>query len=336
MIPVLYSVVQKTLVWKECLKQPAAFYSSAEAQRVADNLLIWQAANGGWNKNEDMAAPLTEAKKATLVQQKRSMETTIDNGATHTQLVYLARVSTAAKTDAYQAAFFKGLDYLLAAQYPNGGWPQYWPLRKGYYTHITFNDDAMVGVLSLLREVAQGKPDYTFVDPGRRAKCAMAVAKGVECILRCQVVRNGKKTVWCAQHDEVTLAPAKARAYELPSLSGMESVSIVRFLMAEKRTPEIAAAIEGAVAWYQDVKLTGIRFEKKDGDKVVIPDPAAPPLWARFYDLETNKPFFCGRDGIKKSSVAEIEKERRTGYQWYGNRAQSLLEVDYPKWKRRP
>jgi PelA/Pel-15E family pectate lyase len=239
----------------------------------------------------------------------------------------------ASKNDRYQIAFDKGLDFLLAAQYPNGGWPQFWPLKKGYYTHITFNDDAMIGVLELLRTLAQGKS--ALVNPKRRAACAVAVAKGINCILKCQVIKDGKKTVWCAQHDEQTFAPAKARAYELPSLSGSETVPIVRFLMAERRTPTITEAVESAVAWLQAAKLTGIRVEKQGDDRVVVQDPKVTPLWARFYDLETNKPFFCGRDGIKRATLAEIEKERRMGYSWYTDRAQSLLDDDYPAWRKR-
>jgi PelA/Pel-15E family pectate lyase len=149
------------------------------------------------------------------------------------------------------------------------------------------------------------------------------------------VVIKGKKTAWCAQHDEVTFAPAKARAYELPSLSGSESVHILRFLMGEKPTPQLTEAIEGGVAWLKDNQLTGIRVEKKNSDAFVVQDPAAPPLWARFYDLETGKPFFCGRDGIKKATMAEIEKERRKGYSWYTNRGNDLLTKDYPAWKKK-
>ena len=56
--------------------------------------------------------------------------------------------------EAWNNAFRRGLDYLLKAQYPNGGWPQFYPLRNGYWSHITYNDDAMAGVLELLRDVA--------------------------------------------------------------------------------------------------------------------------------------------------------------------------------------
>lgn len=313
---------RQKVTWKSVLSQPVPWYKTTEAQRLAQTVLLWQNPNGGWEKNQDMVAP-----PKTL-----SSETTIDNGATTTQLVFLARVGTPEA----QAGALKGLDYLLAAQYPNGGWPQFWPLKKGYYTHITFNDDAMARVLTVLREVAEGATEFGFVDPARRLRCANAVEQGVLCTLKCQVVLQGKKTVWCAQHDEVTLAPAKARAYELPSLSGSESVGILRFLMGQKSpSPAVREAIEAGVGWLRASALTGIRVEKQGDDKVVVRDPMAGPLWARFYDLETGKPFFCGRDGIKKATMAEIEKERRTGYAWYTDRGRDLLEKDYPAWKEK-
>ena len=54
----------------------------------------------------------------------------------------------------------------LAAQYPNGGWPQSYPPGKGYARHITFNDNTMVNLLELVRDVARSDA-FRFVD--RRA-----------------------------------------------------------------------------------------------------------------------------------------------------------------------
>jgi membrane-associated protease RseP (regulator of RpoE activity) len=62
---------------------------------------------------------------------------------------------------------------------------------------------------------------------------------------------------------------------------------------------------------------------------------SAKPIWARYYEIDTNTPFFCGRDGIKKYSLAEIEVERRTGYSWYGYYAEKLLSTDYPAWQQK-
>jgi PelA/Pel-15E family pectate lyase len=265
---------------------------------------------------------------------------TIDNGATTSQVVFLSRVFAAQGGAAYRASIERGLDYMLAAQYPNGGWPQYFPVIPGYYTHITFNDDAMVDVLEILRDVAQAKTQYSWVDETRRAKAAAAVQKGIECILRCQVVVDGKKTVWCAQHDEETFAPAPARKFEPVSLSGGESVGIVRFLMElERPSAEVSSAIQGAIVWFAANKITGIRWnwvaapDQPNGrDHVVVADPAAPPLWARFYEIGTNRPIFTGRDAIVRYHLSEIEHERRTGYSWYIESPRRLLDQDYPKW----
>ncbi len=337
------SFAQDAVKWKNALHQKAEWYSSDEALRIAENVLLYQRNNGGWTKNVDMAKPLEPAERAQILEDKDAAYSTIDNGATYTQLQFLAKVFNASKQGKYKSACLNGLDYLLTAQYANGGWPQYFPLRKGYYTHITYNDDAMIGVMRLLREIAKKNLDYNFVDEARRLKSAQAVEKGIEIILKTQVVVDGKKTVWCAQHDEVTLAPAPARAYEKISLSGAESVGIVRFLMEVKNpTPSIIEAIKSAVAWFEQTKINGLKIvDKADPtlpkgyDKVVVEDVKASPLWARFYDLKTNRPIFCGRDGIIKFSLAEIEHERRTGYRWYVNNPSELLNHDYPAWQAR-
>jgi PelA/Pel-15E family pectate lyase len=333
--------ISKPITWREVLRQKPEWYASAEAVRIADNVLLWQRRSGGWPKNTDMAVVLSKAEADKLSKEAAEPDSTIDNGATREQLIYLAKVFNATRQPRFKEAFLKGLDYLFAAQYANGGWPQFFPLRKGYYSHITFNDGAMAGVLTLLHEIARKHSPYTFVDEVRRLRAEQAVAKGIECILKTQVVANGKRTVWCAQHDEVTLQPAPARAYEKISLSGSESVGIVQFLMGiEKPDMRVIESIQSAAAWFEQVKLTGIKvIEKSDPalpkgfDRVVVQDAQAPPLWARFYEIGTNRPIFCGRDGVVKYSLAEIEVERRSGYRWYWDGAAKLLVKDYPAWR---
>jgi PelA/Pel-15E family pectate lyase len=310
-----------TIAWEDAQKKPDEWYATAEALRIADLLLLYQRNSGGWPKNIDMAKPVSEQDRARLAAEKKETDSTIDNGATFTQLSYLARVYTAQRQDRHRESFVKGLDYLLKAQYPNGGWPQFYPDLSGYYRHITFNDNAMIGVMKLLRGVAAAKPAYAFVDESRRAAAAKAVEKGIDVILKTQVIVNGKRTVWCAQHDEVTLAPTAARKYEVVSLSGGESVEIVRFLMAIKNpSPAVVEAIESAVAWFQQSQLK---------------DPKGEPIWARFYEIGTNRPIFVGRDGVVKYDVNQIDEERRTGYAWYVDGAAKLLNTDYPAWRKK-
>lgn len=332
-----------TVSWSDALSQDTAWYRSAEAVRIADNLLLYQHSNGGWGKNVDMAAPLDAAGRERVRAESRTVETLIDNGATHTQLRYLAGVHAAVPEERFRNAFLRGIDYLLEADYAGGGWPMIYPLREGYYSHITFNDNSMIGVMRLLRDVAAGEAPYHFVDDGRRQSAAAAVERGLRIILATQIVVDGELTAWCAQYDAESLEPRPARAYELVSLSGSESVGIVDYLMEiPDPAPEVVAAVEGAVRWFERVKLTGLELRTvrneilpRGYDRVVTPNPEAPPLWARFYEIGTNRPMFVGRDGIVRDRLADIEHERRIGYAYLGAWPRELLEVRYPAWVAR-
>jgi PelA/Pel-15E family pectate lyase len=70
-------------------------------------------------------------------------------------------------------------------------------------------------------------------------------------------------------------------------------------------------------------------------DLVMVEDPNAPPLWARFHEIGTNRPFMANRDGKKVYSLSEVALERRTGYAWYGGWPARILEKEYPEWKAR-
>ena len=333
----------EVISWSRCLSQRPGFYTTGEAVRIADNVLLYQRNTGGWQKGIDMARILSEQDKAKLRKAKSRKDSTLDNGATHTQIRYLAKVYYATRLERFRQALLRGIDYLLEAQYSNGGWPQTYPWLRGYSKFITFNDGAMIGAMSVLRDIAEKKPGYAFIDKTRRQKAKKAVQKGIECILKCQIIVDGRRTAWCQQYDEKTLKPRPARIYEKISICGGESIGILKFLMSiDNPSPEVIEAIQNAVAWFDRVKLTGIRqVNKPDSsmergyDKVIIKDVTAPPIWARFYQIGTNRPIFCGRDGKIKYHMAEIEHERRTGYSWYSYGPAGLLDKDYPAWQKK-
>lgn len=316
------------------------FYHTKEAKRIAENVLLYQQTTGGWPKNIYMPAELSKQERKEVIARKDNVnESTIDNDATTSEIYYLARVFQTTKDERYKKAVLDGLQYLFNAQYPNGGWPQFWPRPEGYYTEITYNDNAMVNVMLMIREVYEKQVPYDFIPDDYIAKARTAFDKGVDCILKTQVKQNGKLTVWCAQHDRATLEPIKARAYELPSLSGQESDNIVLLLMSlPNPSPEIITAVESAIEWFRNSKIEGLKKEfytdsegRKDYRMVECSD--CPPLWARFYDLQTNRPFFCDRDGIKVYALDQIGHERRTGYSWYNSDGVKVLKT-YEKWKK--
>ena len=321
-------------------------YTGAQVREIAANILLFQRANGGWPKDYDMLAILTDAQKKALGDSHDRSDTTFDNHTTHTQVDYLARAFSQLGDPAYRAACERGLDFMLGAQYPNGGFPQKWPAPKGIGAHITFNDGVMIGILEVLRDAAEGAPHFAWLDANRREQASSAVEWGTGCLLRCQTRVEGELTGWGQQHDEKTLATTSARTFELACTSPADTTEIVEFLMGiERPSPEIIVSVEAAVAWLERVKLEGIRVERiaapraefvrhdTDFDVVVVKDAKAPVQWARMYEVGTDRPIFASRDGVKVYSLAEVDRERRTGSGWYGAYARRLLTRDYPMWR---
>ena len=317
-----------------------AFFQTDEARRIGDQVLLWQRVTGGWPKNIDMAKPMTDEEKAHVLKDKnREDDSTTDNGATNMQMTYLARLWQQTHEPRYRDGFLRAVEYLLSGQYDNGGWPQFWPKMRDYQIHITYNDDAMVNTLNMLRAVRDGVEPYGGLsDKTLNQRLAKAFDKGIECILATQMTIGGELTVWCQQHDRETLAPAPARAYELPSYSSQESAAIVQLLMSLPNPDErVKRAVHAAMKWFDKYKLTGIRIQQtgergsSNRDKVLVVDPTAGPLWGRYYDLEYCEPYVCDRDGIPRRHLEQIGWERRNGYGWYNDRPASLYPL-YEAW----
>ncbi len=301
--------------WSGYLKKSADWFGSGEATSLCDTIIKYQLADGGWRKAMDDTSQTGSWAKSTT-----------DNEATTSQIRILARTYKATNNSKYYDACMRGIDLLLNGQYDNGGWPQVFNDAGTYHAHITFNDGAMVRVLEIMLEMEKKSGDFTFIDNNRSAKAATAIDKAIDCILDMQIEQNGVKTAWCQQHDEFTLAPAPARAYELPSISASESVGIVNFLKkVAGNDNRIIKSINAAVTWMTNSAIYGIEVQKTSDDRIVVPVEGAGPIWARFYDLKTNKPMFVDRDGSIHSQMSELSQERRAGYAWYGTWGKSVI-----------
>lgn len=322
-------------------------YKRTDITKIADNILLFQKNNGGWAKNYDMLAILTDEQKEAVINSKSGTNTTFDNGTTHSQIAYLAEVYLITKEEKYKAALKKGIEFILSAQYENGGWPQFYPDTTGYRKYITFNDGAMVGIMSVLQAAVNNREKYNFIDDVLFNKIKASYEKGLDCILNCQINENGILKAWCQQHDNINLRPQNARTFEPAAVCSNESVGIV-YLLMNVNNPEvkIVNSINAAVKWFNDSKIYGIKVEtvnaqhedfeyhSTDYDKIVVEDKDASPIWARFYELKTNVPLFCNRDGQPVYSMAEVHRERRTGYAWYGYDPAELLKI-YPEWQKK-
>lgn len=334
----------------------------AKEDLTAENMLLWQRNVGGWPKDTypkyyddknatadtkpgakviiDYRKEFTPEQKQLALDTKNFTDATIDNGHTTREISYLMQAYEKTQNLKYLSGAERGLEYLFKAQYDNGGWPQFYPDMRLYRHQITYNDNAMTNVMNLMKDITEKKNFTTPLFEKYSGKAQKAFDKGIDIILKTQLKKNGQLTAWCAQYDEKTLEPATARSYELPSLSGDESVEIARVLMrVDHPSKEVIKAVDAAISWFEDAEIRGYKVQRvrdstmpKGFNTIVVPEDGG-LMWARFYDLETNKPFFSDRDGKKKNTLAEIGDERRNGYAWYGQWPKELIEKEYPEWK---
>jgi len=295
-----------------CSQLAGAQYSiplkSDQALKVAENIIAWQTDSGGWNKNIDFSRVMYQPGQPKGERAKNGQEAgTFDNNASIYEMKFLAMMYATHNIDSYKDAVIKGIDWMLDAQYPSGGWPQYYPLVGGYHDNVTFNDGAMMNVLKYIQEILRYKGLYTFLGEERFARLEAALEKGIDYILKSQIKVNGYLTAWCQQHDPFTYEPVMGRSYEHPSIVSAESVPIVEFLMAlPDPSEEVRRAIVGAVEWFEISQLPNGQ-------------------WARFYDIQSNVPIFSGRDGIIRYDVKDIELERQQGYSWFNGSGGNLV-----------
>ena len=326
--------------FKLSAKMDNVWYALDEAKRLADVVLSYQTPSGGWSKHTGYSNGVRQSGMQWTSQnepgQGAHYVATFDNGATTEEMCFLAAVWHATKREDCQAGFIKGLNFILAAQFPNGGWPQVYPLEGGYHDNITFNDDAMTRILDLLQGITRNEPYYAFVDEALRQKAATALARGIQCVLKTQVEQAGKKTVWCAQHDALTLQPAAARKLEPVTLSGLESAHLLYFLMSiTNPPPEIIVSIESGLSWFDQAKITNLTKAKREGKTVYEPSTNSTEIyWARFYNLTNSQPVFPGRDGIAYDSYAAMASSNKLGYDFFTTQPGSIVTTAQKKWRK--
>jgi PelA/Pel-15E family pectate lyase len=297
-----------------------AWFASDSAQRIAGIILSFQAPNGGWSKHVDFTKHARQPGESYFAESADwEWISTIDNDQTTEEIHFLALADRARRDPRYERAIVRGIDFLLESQYPNGCFPQVYPLEGSYHDAATFNDNATVNTLTLLREDSAGT--YAYSPTAQRRRAARAVDKGIECILESQVRVGGKLTGWGQQHDPLTLAPTSARSYELTSLTAQETAAIVDLLMTLASPADgVVNAVYGATDWLEGIPIYGYSYERYELKK----RDGAGPLWGRLYEIGTNRIMMANRDGIKLYDWNKLT-DRRSGYGWYTTKPAATL-----------
>ena len=181
------------------------------------------------------------------------------NGATTSELKYLAKYITANKPEdsKYQDAFVKGIKYLLTTQRDNGGWSMNPGSGSGFNANIEVGNKAMTEVLTLLSDIAiLNNQDYVFARKAMNVdEIKSAVEKGNDFIVKSQISNNNKKSGWATQYDKsgnVTMG----HTYERESVSSYTTKDVIDYLMTiHNPSPDIKDAVESAYSWLKDVKI---------------------------------------------------------------------------------
>ena len=207
----------RIFTWSDYSSRPATWWASEEALSIGDNIISWQMPHGGWWKDIAMAALPFSPERMTRGQcSSNDNRGTFDGPGTIDPMRYLAKVYDVTKQERFRQSFYRGLDFILDAQYESGGWPQRYPNPSGYPSYVTFNDNAMVNILKFIQEVIVGKAPFGFVSDEYKDRLTAAFEAGIEYILKAQIEVNGRPTAWAQQHDPVTYEPREGRSGVAP------------------------------------------------------------------------------------------------------------------------
>jgi len=267
-----------------------------EAARAAARALTWgQLESGGWDYRIDFDEKESQrwyfrrdkGKLSPEEAAKRRNTSTFDDDNSQSALRFLMGVCQETKDAEIQDALDYGLAFLLKAQYPNGAWPQrYPPPKSGYGSYYTFNDDTIRDCVRTALAAHRHTGRAEFLEAAKRAG---------EFILKAQ--QPEPQPVWAQQYDR-EMKPAWARKFEPPSVCSSESVGVMHTLIdlyIETGEERFLEPIPRALAWFERSQI-------------------APNRWARFYELETNRPLYF----TKKYELVYTDHDLPTHYSFQG------------------
>jgi PelA/Pel-15E family pectate lyase len=253
-----------------------------DAAVAAAHCLAWgQLASGGWTYSIEFDLARNRNRYHHLDPEKTPRynklrdTVTFDDNNTQSATRFLMAVDQHVDDPVVDDAIRRALDCFLAAQFKegpwDGAWPQRYPPPSGYGGYPTFNDNTMSDCVRTMLAAAMQYDDSRYVESVKRC---------LEFYLRSQLPEP--QAAWAQQYDE-DLKPAWARRFEPASVTGGESSGNMELLMdmyIEFGDPRYLDAVGKAIDWYKRSRIGGSE------DRGV---------WARFYELETNRPLYFTR-----------------------------------------
>lgn len=255
---------------------------------AAAKALAWgQRREGGW----DHLVDVSHMKAGQKLPERINGRCTFDDDITQGALEFLMDLDRDIDESWLTDSIELGFTFMMESQFDNGAWPQWYPLIGGYHDYYTFNDNTINDCIMLMLKIHEQyeKSDYLA--------CA---ERGGDFIILSQL--PAPQSGWAQQYSH-DMKPAWARAFEPPAVCSAVTIRNIRTLVDlyhytgnEKYLKPIPAAL----AWLEASKI---------GDN----------LWARMYEVGTNRPIYGDRDSKIHYTLEEISEERRKGYSWQSN-----------------
>ncbi|MDP6353771.1 MAG: pectate lyase [Planctomycetota bacterium] len=294
-----------------------SYYLDA-GREAAEALVFGQLRGGGWTNAIDLKLRRTGAKYSGGPR-RREGNCSLDDGQSQSAILMLIRADESLgfkHKEIHEATKF-ALRSLLAAQFPNGGFPQVWrgPVKKqpivkasypdydwrtehrvkNYWDYYTLNDNVCGYVIDTLLEAHRVYREDKYMASARRLGDFLLLARMPE-----------PQPAWAQQYN-YEMKPIWARKFEPPAVSGDESQEVVETLM------KIFEATGDSK--YLEPVPRALAFLRKS----LLPDGRL----ARYYELKTNRPLYMARKS-KKVYKLTYDDSRLPGH--YGWKTESKLD----------
>ena len=254
------------------------------AEEIADALAMIQTESGGWPSRARLSQPPGPGVASDL-----------DDNRSQSTIRFFVELVAAGADERHREVMQRGLDFLMEAQYPSGGWPQYYPPaedQNNYRRYHTINDATIPDCMRTLMVAYRAFGNEDYLD---------AVIRAADWLLEVRL----PGAAWAQQYYDDFVSgplipnhPAPARWFEPMAITAGESGSVISILTEvwlETGDERYIEPFDEVVEWYERSRL-------EDG------------RWARFYALHTNRPLYCTPDRI----ITYSDENLRPGYAWKG------------------
>ena len=264
-------------------------YYLQRAKKVADVLIFGQHPSGGWHYFIDFQMDGVAEWYQREASKWRGWEefyhyygnATFDDDTTASPTKFLLDLYLITLEPEYRRPLLKALDFVLESQYPNGSWPQRYPLsrefphqgRADYTSAYTFNDDVTSNNIYLLSEAYRGLGSEHYQRAARR---------GMDFYILSQL--PAPQAGWALQYDS-EMRPVGGRTYEPAGLcvdqtiSNLEDLKNFYRISGDRRYLE---PIAKAIRWLKDSAIHNDRIKGFSH--------------ANFYEIGSNQPLVIHHD----------------------------------------